>query len=375
MFTMHPTLLVGPADWDPTRMPKAEFLSRIEELWIEYPSASGAIVYGDSRHHAEMAYLTNFTPKLEPALALISRFGPPQLLVGGGANMLAAAKPLTWVEKLAPLRNSGSVVSQWVSEVTSSSSPKARAILIGSKSAPWALHQQIFAPLGSEVVDVTLALRRRMRCKSPCEIRALSDGCMSLNAAVVALVEAHGSGADVSTVVLAAEHAARQRGAQDVRSLFSLDGGRTLNPLTAMVEYPVESLQVYLAVRQLGYWVEGFVVSSNVASPTLSRTQDVLRSAITRIKPGQRCADLVRMIGDGIMPLAAHPVTAKECGSSLGLMFGGQPRVSADSDDTFAAGDVLSIRVGAENERGGAIVSTVVAVQDVANSILWPASR
>ena len=29
MFTMHPTLLVGPADWDPAQMPKQEFLDRI----------------------------------------------------------------------------------------------------------------------------------------------------------------------------------------------------------------------------------------------------------------------------------------------------------------------------------------------------------
>ena len=33
MFTMHPTLLVGPADWDPARMPKEDFLGRITALF------------------------------------------------------------------------------------------------------------------------------------------------------------------------------------------------------------------------------------------------------------------------------------------------------------------------------------------------------
>ena len=98
MLTMNPTLLIGPADWDPARLPQEEFDARIAALWRANPSAAGAIVYGDRANHAELAYLTNFTPKLEAALALIPRQGAPQLLVGGGANMLPAAKPLTFVE-------------------------------------------------------------------------------------------------------------------------------------------------------------------------------------------------------------------------------------------------------------------------------------
>ena len=104
---MNPTLLVGPADWDPARFPQEEFATRADALWRTNPSATGAIVYGDRVNHAELAYLTNFTPKLEAALALIPRQGSPQLLVGGGANMLPAAKPLTFVEDLRPLRHVG----------------------------------------------------------------------------------------------------------------------------------------------------------------------------------------------------------------------------------------------------------------------------
>ena len=66
---MQSTLLVGPADWDAGRMPKDEFVARIAGFWRRCPSAGGAIVYGGRAHHAELAYLTNFTPKLEAALA------------------------------------------------------------------------------------------------------------------------------------------------------------------------------------------------------------------------------------------------------------------------------------------------------------------
>jgi len=94
---MHPTLLVGPYDWDPERIPKEEFTDRIRALWERLPNAtcSAAVVYGDSRNHAELAYLSNFVPKLGPALMFVPREGDPRLLVSGGPNMLPAARRLT----------------------------------------------------------------------------------------------------------------------------------------------------------------------------------------------------------------------------------------------------------------------------------------
>ena len=128
---MQPTLLVGPSDWDAARMPRDEFLERATALWRQCgPSTAGAIVYGDRTRHAELAYLTSFTPKLEAALALIPRVGTPQLLVGGGVNMMQAAKPLTFIENVRPLRNVGETVAQWVREQSGGGRP----VLIGRAS-------------------------------------------------------------------------------------------------------------------------------------------------------------------------------------------------------------------------------------------------
>ena len=41
MHAMHPTLLVGPADWDAARMPRDEFLARATALWRARPAACG----------------------------------------------------------------------------------------------------------------------------------------------------------------------------------------------------------------------------------------------------------------------------------------------------------------------------------------------
>jgi hypothetical protein len=91
VLTMHPALLIGPADWDAARMLRAEFDARIAALWeVCDRDVAGAIVFSNPRHHAELAWLTAFTPKLEASLALIPRRGPPRLFVvtANGAEVL-----------------------------------------------------------------------------------------------------------------------------------------------------------------------------------------------------------------------------------------------------------------------------------------------
>ena len=64
-------------------------------------------MFGSAAHHAELAYLTNFVPKLEPGIALLSRDGTHKLLFGGGPNMIGAMKPLTFIADMAPLNALG----------------------------------------------------------------------------------------------------------------------------------------------------------------------------------------------------------------------------------------------------------------------------
>ena len=132
---MHPTLLVGPHDWQPERVPQSEFLDRIRALWnsISETGCSAVVVYGDSRNHAELAYLSNLIPKLGPAMMFIPREGEPRLLVSGAPNMLAAAKRLTWVERVEPLRDAGKTIARWLNDGIDSDSAatEPRPALIG----------------------------------------------------------------------------------------------------------------------------------------------------------------------------------------------------------------------------------------------------
>ena len=365
MLTMNPTLLVGPSDWDGARLPQEEFAARAAALWRDHPSAGGAIVYGDRVNHAELAYLTHFTPKLEAALALIPRTGAATLLVGGGANMLQAAKPLTCVADLRPLRDGGKTVAQWAREQGGT------PVLIGGGAMPYALHREIAGALECELADKTTALRALMRRKSARELALLREACATLAAAVTAMRAAQRAGAQATDAILAGEQAANHCGAQDVRTLFSRDGGRTLRPFETTVERALDPLQVYMAVRQFGYWAEGFAVLAASPHPCAQRAGDVLRSAVERMQAGERCGELARGIAQAVYPLTPHPITADVPGNTIGLALEEHPLIVASSEESFEDGDVYSLRIGLSDARGHAIASAMVAVHGRGNEVLW----
>src|SRR5262245_61315696 len=161
-------------------MPQAEFEQRIAALWRVCPAASCAIVYGDRVHHAELAYLTNLTPKLEAAVAVISASGEHAIYVGGGPNMISAALPLTWIKELMPLRD-GKAIGQ--RSVEGGSTPP---ILIGGGYMPTHLRQAIIEGIGGSepVQDATPQLWTLMRRPSSYELLATRDTCLALTAAM-----------------------------------------------------------------------------------------------------------------------------------------------------------------------------------------------
>lgn len=369
MQTMHPTLLVGPADWDPRQMPCEEFDARLAALWCDYPNAAGAVVYGNSGNHAALAYLTNFTPKLEAALALIPRRGEAQLLIGGGVNMVPAAKPLTFVENLAPLREAAKTAAAWARTL-----PAGGILLIGGDAMPLgmrrALDQALDSDLKVEAADT--ALQARMRIKRPRELHAMREACATLDAAVKALRDASRDGKSVTDCILLAEYAALHRGAQDVRSLFSLDGGRTLRPFDIPIMQRCDPLQVYLAVRHSGYWAEGFVRVAATGGTLQEKVDGVLNAMVANAKPGLSCRDLANIVAANRDSFQRHPLADGGFGSSIGLSLDEPPILMRDSNATLDPGAVYSLRAGLLDDAGtGAISSAMVAVTASGCNVLW----
>jgi Xaa-Pro aminopeptidase len=371
MQTMHPTLLIGPSDWNPQQIPREDYDDRLAALWRDHEEAGGAIVYGDSSNHAALAYLTHFTPKLEAALALIPRRGEPQMLIGGGINMLPAAKPLTFISALAPLRDAAKSAADWARGLEAGTS----LVLIGGNTMPNVLRGALDRTLGAglRVEHGDAPLQGRMRKKSPRELRMMREACTMLGVAVAALRGTARDGRSVTDSILHAEHAALQRGAQDVRSLFSLDGGRTLRPFDVAVAQHYDPLQVYLAVRHGGYWAEGFVRSGAPEDALQNKIEKILRATVAETKAGMSCRRLQQIVDAGRGTSKPHPLADGVFGGSIGLSLDEPPMLTRGSDATLEQGAVYSLRTGLIDEAGsGAIISTMLTVTADGCEILWP---
>jgi hypothetical protein len=361
MFTSHPTLLIGPADWDGERMPQAEFSRRIDALWQAAPDAARAIVYGDAAHHAELAYFTNLTPKLEASVAVLVRDEPPRLFVGGGANMLGAARPLTWVADMLPLQRLGPAIKEGTGT----------ALLINARNMAMPLRRTITEALGEGATahDASAGMWSLMRRKSAAELDAIREACSALHAAMTAIAQAQHRGAP-ATAVLAGERAANQAGAQDVRTLFSLDGGRTLTPFTGLALRAADPLQVYVAVRCFNYWAEGFAPISAQPSAVSRRAHDLLQTILATIKAGTSTRTLVQGFDAARAPYQAHPVTERAIAVPIGLALEERPHTNVPN--IFESGDVYSLRIGLTGDADQhAIVSAMIAVGDKGSEVLW----
>lgn len=355
MLTQHPTLLIGPSDWDQARAPKAEFERRIAALWAAYPDASQAIVFGSAAQHAELAYLTNFVPKLEPGIALLTRDGSAKLLFGGGPNMIGAMKPLTFIDEMAPLNALAKLIAG-----------RTAPLLIGGGAMTSAVRKTVDEACNSSAIDANAQIQAMMRRKSPSELAAIRDACASLGCAMAAIRDAVHAGGGATTSLLAGERAAIQTGAQDIRTLFSLDGGRTLRPLETLDDRRTDPFQVYVAVRKFNYWSEGFICFAQM--PAAAHAAVLLDNALTAMKPGIPLAQVSRCLTPE-PPYRPHPVTLDAAIGSLGLS------LDAPAPTALASGEVYSVRAGiTDGAARHAIVSAMVVLHDNDLELLWRAN-
>ena len=348
MLTAHPTLLIGPSDWDAERMPRAEFALRIEALWAHAPEAEQAIIFGNSRHHAELAYFTNLVPKLGPALALLSRTGLRRMFVGDAVNMLGAARPLTWIEDVASMKDATAAIA----------AGGGHALLIGADYMPLALRRSSMDALGREasVADATAQVWSQMRRKSRYEIDAIDAAVKTTGVARKAMREALMSGGGVTDVVLAGERAADAAGAQDVRTLFSQDGGRTLQPFDVPINQQVDPLLAYMAIRRFNYWAECFPLFATQSESTrlYEKAWEGMGLALSAIKAGVATHEIGQLVAAAIEPYLPHPVIGHAFAQRMGLAL--DEPFCADIGASFEEGEVYSLRVGAMNEAGASMI-------------------
>ncbi len=117
-----------------------------------------------------------------------------------------------------------------------------------------------------------------------------------LRARSTAIADAKRAGAGVTAAILAGERAANVAGAQDVRTLFSLNGGRTLQPfVTRLIDAGCRSaagLRRGAALQLLGGGIRRAL--GHAACRRVAKANELLRLALAAIKAGTHCRAMLR---------------------------------------------------------------------------------
>ncbi|MGE3712110.1 MAG: M24 family metallopeptidase [Hyphomicrobiaceae bacterium] len=360
MLTTHPSIMLGSYVWDQDWLPQDEFQIRRAGLQkaMDDNGWAGVLVYGDGREHASLAWLTNFIPRMRWAMALIVSDGEPKLLASMSSRDMPAMRTMTWI---------GDVVSGWEwRHFDAWVADQAKGGKLGTIGfgliTPLLLSQVADSISGKfELVDgdaVLTPLRHRHR---PREISLIRRSSRIVAAAATRLEEAWRAGAEIETAVLAGERCAREMAAQDVRTLFSSDNGRTLSPYRGQFDSHADALVAYLAVKTAGYWSERFVTLSR----RHRRIDEACRTALADMAASAHAGTTAKELHDiarrSLGNSELHPVLAASLGHRIGLSLVEGPELRADSTEALSADTAYALRVGAlDGKDGGSICSTVV---------------
>lgn len=370
MRVMQPAVLVGRYDWDETLLPRAEFETRVKEALVKIAGSglAGLVVYGNKLDNAALAYLTNFTPKLDTGLALFAPDGTVRLLSSGSPHMMVNAQRLTWVDGVKPLRDAGKHIADWATELA-----PGPLGLWTSATMPADLVPRMAAALPDRPLrDVGGLLDPLLRQKAPVARRLIRDACGILALSAAALRESFQGGATSRNAAVAAEKAASVAGAQDVRVLASLDNGSTPTAIDYPESKQLNPLLAYIAVRHAGYWADGFLTLSSAQSDTLAGTQEALQAMLAKARAGTTVEELRGAAQEKLSGLDVHPV-ARQPVNGIGLSL-----VESEAEPSdgvrLEEGRIYTLRAGARKSASdNAILSAMIEPKTNRAEMLWSA--
>jgi Xaa-Pro aminopeptidase len=366
MQTVQPCVTIGSYIWAQDRLPNDEFMLRLDELRaaMERNGWPAVLVYGDVREHAGLAFFTSFIPRVRWGMALLPRAGDARLLCAMSTRDLPAMRTLTWIADV----RSGmgpeweKAFDPWVDGLKGDQAAKLGTL--GFDIMAPVLHAAVRRSLGDRFTlrrgdDVVAIPGGRKR---PRELTMMRASCKLLEAAAKSFAESWRSNHEPETAALDAERLARSLAAQDVRTLVSLDGGRTLVPFQGRFEKCAGPLVGYLAVKVVGYWADMFVtVDDGPATAALRRAEAALDAIIANMHPGARTEALHTKAVSALAPHKLHPVLGGSVGHGIGLSLHEGPEFSAAGDAALVDDGVYTVEVGvADAAAGNALLSAIV---------------
>jgi Xaa-Pro aminopeptidase len=365
MQTVQPCVTIGSYVWAQDRLPYDEFMLRLDELRaaMDRNGWPAVLVYGDVREHAALAFLTSFIPRVRWGVALLPRTGDARLLGAMSTRDLPAMRTLTWIADV----RSGmgpeweKAFDPWFDGLKGDQAAKLGTL--GFDIMAPVLHAAVRRSLGERFSlqradDIAAIPPRRKR---PRELTMMRASCKLVEAAAKTFAESWRSNHEPETAALDAERLARSLAAQDVRTLVSLDGGRTLVPFQGRFEKCAGPLVGYLAVKTVGYWVDMFVTVNDGAIPPAARhAEAALDVTIANMRPGARADALHAKAIGALAPYKLHPVLGGSVGHGIGLSLHEGPEFQASGDAVLVEDGVYSLQVGAADAKAGNVLTSAI---------------
>jgi hypothetical protein len=370
MRTMHPSIMIGSYGWEQDRVPRDEFQIRLDALRgvMDRQGLAAVLVYGDAREHAALAWFANFIPRMRWAMALLPRKGEPRLLTSMSPRDVPAMRQMTCIADVMSGWNWESAFDPWLAKLGEGPA-EIGTVGFGLMRPP--LMQSLEKSLGNrfrlQAVDSDVLALRSTR---PRELSLVREACKVVEAGAVAMRNAWRGGLGNEAAALEGERVARAMAAQDVRTLVSFDGGRTLAPFRGDFKARTEPLLGYIAVKHIGYWAELFVSEADQASKAARSAEAGLAALLQSIEPGASAGVLYQRAIDALGSSPLHPVLAGNVGRRMGLSGSEGRELSAGSMHTLLRDHVYGLHVGTADGQCGAIASAMIMLSATGYDVL-----
>lgn len=370
MQTVHPCIIIGAYTLDQNRLPTDEFQIRQADLRdaMDRNGWKAMFLYGDAREHSAIAYYTGFVPRVRWALALMPREGEPRLLVSMTPRDVPAMKLMTWIADVHSGWQWEGAFDPWLAHLQGDG---IKIGTVGFDLVQPRLFGSVQKSIGERVQLIPAGgFATADRALRPRELTLVREACRVTKAAASAMVQAWRGGAGTEAAVLAGERMARSMAAHDVRTLVSLDGGRTLVPFRGDMSARTKSLVAYIAVKVMGFWAELFVTAVDRRTEIASGVQKSLEALKDAARPSATGAQLhaLAMKALGSQPL--HPVLSGSVGHRIGLSLNEGEDLRQDSAHALTVPNVYALQVGTRNAERGALRSAIVLMTSKGPEVL-----
>ncbi|MFM9967587.1 MAG: M24 family metallopeptidase [Burkholderiales bacterium] len=376
MRTMQPVTVFGSYMLDEEQIPPDEFELRVSAAQnvMKQNGWSGLIAYGDAEDNAFVTYSTNYSPRNRTALALVGPTGVPRLICWAGLRDIKREAALAWMDDVKMAGNLGDTLQTWFKDAGIAAGTVG---LVDEGAMKPQVHDAIIGSLASSgltAANADAAIVELMHKKRPRELVVVCRAAEILGKTFDTLAASWRSGASATDAVLAAEGTAFANAAQDARTLFSINEGRTIRPFDRPLQDHPERFVVYAAVRYQGYWAEGFVTLSRRRNAIQKAAAQALDQMIAAACPGATGDDLARAIAEATQGFTPHAALTGSLAHGIGLSLHEAPDLAPNKPGAMVAEGTYSLTVGlSQGKNHHAFASAMISLADGKTAVLWRA--